>query len=183
MWASLYSNFFFLLEKSVQQRAYLIKKYSPFESNFHLDLKFLRLEGSLAMEKIHLPGVIAGFPKVRQGPSWVSSQDPLFLSHSPAAIPKWLWNIFSFIDLFICRCYHGRFLSGHLQSGFHLTAKMFFLKQTLVHFLFQLEFPGGALAFRVTLSPGVLCTSFSFTRASSLLWACAQTVFLLLLLL
>lgn len=88
MWASLYSNFFFLLEKSVQQRAYLIKKYSPFESNFHLDLKFLRLEGSLAMEKIHLPGVIAGFPKVRQGPSWVSSQDPLFLSHSPAAIPK-----------------------------------------------------------------------------------------------
>lgn len=105
------------------------------------------------MEKIHLPGVIAGFPKVRQGPSWMSSQDPLFLSHSPAAIPKWLWNIFSFIDLFICRCYHGRFLSGHLQSGSHLTAKTFFLKQTLVHFLFQLEFPGGALAFRVTLSP------------------------------
>lgn len=129
------------------------------------------------MEKIHLPGVIAGFPKVRQGPSWVSSQDPLFLSHSPAAIPKWLWNIFSFIDLFICQCYHGRFLSGHLQSGFHLTAKTFFLKQTLVHFLFQLEFPGGALAFRVTLSPGVLCTSFSFTHASSLLWACTPSLY------
>lgn len=90
---------------------------------------------------------------------------------------------FFFKFLSICLCYHESFLSGLLQSDFHLATRTFLLKQTpFCYIFFSLwnsqgeSWPSGSLCHPVSLG-----TSFSCPHEVSLfldLCTCAVSVFL-----